>query len=140
MKKRFKATEPAQEAQVFNDKKKKFSETELFLLGEAPKASNLETTSTSSSSGPVHVDHNKDQIAEQNICASETFGELQSLWAQSHIVQDSEAIFTDPGFTLSNPPTQCWLQEPIFPAGSSYNDASYDYWINLSMQAEIDGI
>ncbi|CAL9015315.1 unnamed protein product [Prunus brigantina] len=120
LKKRFKATEPVQEAQVFNDKKK-FSETEIFLLGEAPKASKLETTSTSSSSGPVHGDHNKDQIAEQNICASETFGELQSLWAESHIVRYSEAIFTDPGFTL-------------------YNDASNDYWVNLSMQAEIDGI
>ncbi|KAI5331042.1 PREDICTED: myb-related [Prunus dulcis] len=140
LKKRFKATEPVQEARVFNDNMKKFSETELFLLGEAPKASKLETTSNSSSSGPVRGDHNKDQIAEQNICASETFSELQSLWAESHIVQDSEAIFTDPGFTLSNPPTQSWLQEPIFPSGSSYNDASNDYWVNLSMQAEIDGI
>lgn len=127
------------------------SGTQDLLLRDSPKVSNLDGTRAiipmspplstdydllSSSTDPA-VEIDRIKHIRENFGSSITSEELQTSWEPTVLSFQEQDVFmpeTDPGFVC--PATEAWLQDQIYLPCSSYNE----FWVDLSMQAEMHGM
>ena len=108
------------------------------LDGSHPMSPQLSTADLSSSSTDPAAEIDRNQTIEENVCSSETFGELQSFWEQPFSLEDLCMVETDPEeFTAQT--TKTCFPEPIYPF-ISYEDVHHDLWFNLPNHEKMHGM